>query len=325
MPPESGLRDQISSFRGDFTELAAVMQRSWGENREQPLLYTADFLRSAFEYPGSSDELATSIYSEDQLLAFAAGFPRRMRYDGREIRLLLISFVTASSQVKGAGYGLSVWRALITRARESGFDGTINFCVEGDAMNRKMPDLARLCRLNFDRIFSVEFLTRFLRPAKGDENVPSNTQEIDLFLELAASVPASVPLARIWTRDEAIWHCQLRCGALSVSATHDSRRGLIAGYLMDVAATPPAKVVFLDDLLWGTLTPSERKDLLTEFLRVAALRGAQTASCPILNYASLEPLSACGFRKSKRVLHTYLSLWNGQNPRTLGSLYVDVF
>ena len=53
--------DEPSIFRGDFGELAMLMQRSWAENRNEPLLYSAEFLHSAFDYPGSTFELAPSV------------------------------------------------------------------------------------------------------------------------------------------------------------------------------------------------------------------------------------------------------------------------
>jgi hypothetical protein len=43
-----------------------------------------------------------------------------------------------------------------------------------------------------------------------------------------------------------------------------------------------------------------------------------------LNYASVEPLFASGFRKSSRVVHMYVALWNGQQPRSVPAVYIDV-
>jgi hypothetical protein len=39
-------RLSIEDFRGDFDALATVMQRSWAENKTQPLLYAAEMLAS---------------------------------------------------------------------------------------------------------------------------------------------------------------------------------------------------------------------------------------------------------------------------------------
>src|SRR5581483_2921941 len=54
----------LGNFNGDFDELAALMNRSWGENQEQPLHYTREFLQSSLEYPGCTMELVPAIYRE---------------------------------------------------------------------------------------------------------------------------------------------------------------------------------------------------------------------------------------------------------------------
>jgi hypothetical protein len=99
---------------------------------------------------------------------------------------------------------------------------------------------------------------------------------------------------------------------------------MLTGYLMDAASVPPVRVCLMEDLLWGDLQPSECAELVRLFLEAAASQGARTVSCPVLGYASSDPLVAAGFRRSPRVLHAYLTLWNGQQPRPTPSLYMDV-
>jgi hypothetical protein len=312
-------------FRGDFCALAAMMQRSWADNPNQPLHYSEAFLRSAFDYPGSSFDLAPTVYGDAGLLGFVAGFPRHLRWDDRPVRLILNSFLTASTDVKGAGLGLKLWADLIERSRDGGYDGTINFCVEGDGMNRMMPGLSRLLKLNTQCIFSVEFLVRILRPVPPEPPPQVSESDIDLFMGLASALPSNLPLVRLWTRAEAEWQCRGRAGAITVSSRVGGRRGVLTGYLAQAASTPPVTVVLLEDLLWGDLEPAECNELLEKFLRAAATQGARTASCPILGYSSLDTLASARFRRSKRVLHTYLTLWNGLQPRPVTALYIDVF
>lgn len=313
-------------FRGDFGALAAMIQRSWAQNTNQSLLYSEDFLRSAFDYPGTSFELAPAVYGDDAgLLGFVAGFPRSVRWDARPARLVLNSFLTASVAVKGAGLGIKLWADLIERCRDKGYDGTINFCLEGDEMNRMISGLARLLRLNTQRIFSVEFLSRLLRPAPREPRSQISEPDIDLFMELASALPTKLPLVRLWTRAETEWQCRSRAGAITVSSRVGGRRGILTGYLTQVASTPPTSVVLLEDLLWGDLEPAERTELLERFLRAAAAQGARVASCPILGYSPVDTLTAARFRHSKRVLHTYLTLWNGLQPALVPALYIDVF
>jgi hypothetical protein len=322
----------LCAFRGDFGALAAMIQRSWADNFNQPLLYSEAFLRSAFDYPGSSFNLAPAVYGDAGLLGFMAGFPRSVRWDAQPARLILNTFLTAATAVKGPGVGIKLWGELVERCRDEGFDGTVTFCVEGDGMSRMMPLLSRLLKLNTERIFSVEFLVRLLRPAPSevpaqisDPDVdPNSDRDIDLFIELASALPSNLPLVRLWTRGEAEWQCRNRAGALTVSSDVGGRRGILTGYLMQAASAPPTTVVLLGDLLWGDLEPAERTELLERFLRAAAGQGARFASCPVLGYASLDPLMAAGFRRSKRVIHTYLTFWNGLQPRSVPALYIDV-
>ncbi|HXM65058.1 MAG TPA: hypothetical protein VN950_29625 [Terriglobales bacterium] len=315
----------LRSFRGDFGALAAMIQQSWAENPNQSLLYSEAFLRSAFEYPGTSFDLAPTVYGDAGLLGFVAGFPRSVRWDARPARIILNSFLTAATSVKGAGIALPLWADLIERCRTEGYDGTINFCVEGDDMNRIMPRLSRLLKLNTQRIFSVGFLFRLLRPAPPAPPPEVSDPDIDLFMDLASALPSNLPLVRLWTPAEAQWQCRSRAGAITVSSRVGGRRGVLTGYLSQAPSTPPVTVVLLEDLLWGDLEPAECTELLERFLRAAASQGARTASCPMLGYSSLDTLAAARFRPTKRTLHTYLTFWNGLQPQPVPALYIDVF
>jgi hypothetical protein len=317
-------RPGLSSFRGDFGALAAMIQQSWAENPNQSLLYSETFLRSAFEYPGSSFDLAPTVYGDAGPLGFVAGFPRFVRWDARPVRVVLNSFLTAATSVKGAGLGLTLWADLIERCRVAGYDGTINFCVEGDDMNRMMPSISRLMKLNTQRIYSIEFLFRLLRPAPPEPLPQVSNTDIDLFMELASALPSDLALVRLWTRAEAEWQCRSRAGAITVTSRVDGRHGVLTGYLTQAPSTPPVTVVLLEDLLWGDLEQAERAELLERFLRAAASQGARTASCSVLGYSSLDTLTAARFRRTKRVLHTYLTFWNGLQPRLVPALYIDV-
>jgi hypothetical protein len=317
-------------FRGDFGALATMIQQSWANYSNQSLLYSEAFLRSAFDYPGSSFSLAPAVYWDAGLLGFLAGFPRTVRWnaDARPARLTLNSFLTAATSVKGPGVAIKLWGDLVERCRDQGYVGTVNFCVEGDGMSRLMPLFSRLLKLKTERIFSVEFLVRLLRPAPSEPPAqisdPVSDRDIDLFMELASALPSNLPLVRLWTRAEAEWQCRNRAGALTVSSEVGGRRGILTGYLMQAASAPPTTVVLLGDVLWGDLEPAERTELLERFLRAAAGQGARFVSCPVLGYASIDPLTAAGFRRSKRVIHTYLTFWNGLQPHPVTAIYIDV-
>jgi hypothetical protein len=206
-----------------------------------------------------------------------------------------------------------------------GYDGTINFCVEGDDMQRMMPWVGKFFRLNTREIYRVEYLSRFLRPVAEKETATATDTEIELFLDLANTSLPGLPLARIWTLEEAAWQCRERSGAIAVSLENEGHRGLLTGYVITVMGNPPAPVALIDDVLWGSLESSDQAVLLQRFLAAAASKGAQSVSCPLLGYSSMVPLTAAAFRPSKRVLHAWLTLWNGLEPEPLSSLYIDVF
>lgn len=183
------------------------MQSSWVENPTAPLLYTEPFLRSAFKYPGSNFELAPAIYESSELLGFVAGFPRTVLWNAHPVHVILNTFLTASKSVKGLGFGFQLWYDLIRRCREYGYEGTINFCVDGDDMHRMMPALTRLLKLNTLLVFSIEFLVRILKPTAPQPAPDISDQDIDVFMEIANTIPASVPLVRQFSRAEAEWQC----------------------------------------------------------------------------------------------------------------------
>ncbi len=315
----------IGTFNGDFDELAALINRSWSENKEQPLLYTSEFLRSAFDYPGAGFELAPAIYRDGRLVAFVAGFPRTVRYRGETKRLLSVSYLTVAPESKRSGYGPVIWGELLQRARRLGFDGGLDFTVEGDPWNRQILAVARVLRQPTTHIFTVSFMARLL---KGNESAPlieaADCEASSVLVEAASQVSEAVPLARQWSPLEADWQCSRRVGAINAVVCGE-RRGILNGYTIQTSGASPMLCVMLDDILWGSLTPEECTDLAKLFLSNAAQRGARMAITPILGYADIQPLVSAGFRKTRRALHAYLTLGDGSMPAPISAMYMDVF
>jgi hypothetical protein len=313
------------SFRGDFESLAAVVKESWKENKYQSLLYNETFLRSAFTYPRASFDFAPTIYINGYPVAFVAGFPRTVRLGGRELRLMCITFWTTAARFKGKGYGSQVWMEILRRVKDNGYDGAINSCVDGAASNA----IAMACgaRVNAEvyRVFSSRYLARLLRPVAVGK-IATSQGVVDLFLRLAAQVPESVPLVRIWSREETEWQCQRRTGALCAVQKQGSRFGVVTGYVVEVIDETPTKALMVEDMLWGDLTAVERLALLQQLLAQGAAAGARIAVAPLMGYAETDTLREMGFRQSRRLMHMYLTLWGGVSvPESLSSLYLDVF
>ena len=318
---------RIEDCRGDFEEISRLIECSWAENTQQALFFPADFLASCFEYPGASFSLGPTIYEGSTPLAFGAAFPRRVFVKGRELNLVIITFLTVASELKKRGYGILLWSELVKRARAAGFDGMVNYCVEGESMNSMILGCCRMLQLPTARAYTIPYWSRMLPPRKVESvQAEPAADVVERLLELAAPIAKQTPLARLWSRKEAEWQCQRRFGSVVAELASGPRRGMLVGYIMPVANASRTKCLIVEDVLWGDLEPEERDRLAKALLDLASLAGAQTAVAPHLGYADFAPFHAARFRPSQRVLHAYLTVWNGEPcTEALSSMYLDVF
>jgi GNAT superfamily N-acetyltransferase len=316
----------IQGFRGDFADVTELIQTSWAKNDKQALLYTQTFLKSCFDYPGSSFSFAPTVYDGGKPIAFIAGFPRRVRFKSADLQILLVSLLTVAHEHKKKGYGVILWAELVKRAREAGFDGMINYCVEGDGMDGMMLGCGRMLKLSTQRIFAVHYQMRLLQPGSTNETEESNseTETLQTFMESSTLVDA--PLTRIWSEAEAAWQCS-RESAIVAHHASGPRRGVLTGYLMQSADAKHTKCLLIEDILWGSLEKLEREALVGQLLKQGQAAGAQIALVPCLNYADMDPFRASRFRtSSSRVLQAYLTIFsNAPAPEPVPSMYVDVF
>lgn len=311
----------IEDFRGDFDALAAMMEASWAESETPPFLYTADFVRSCFEYPGASFQLAPAIYHGDEPAAFVAGFPRRIRHAGRELDVLLVTFLTAAVEHHDSGYGIVIWSELVRRAQAAGFDGMVNYCVEGEAMNRMIVPACRRLRVPVSRVFSAHYLTKMLFRAKSAAEAGPPASAGQVLVDAAGPVGDQVELARVWSLAEADWQCTREGAVVSVA---DSGDAILTGYVMEIANARRTRCLLVEDLLWGPLDAEARVELAGRFLGQASAAGAQLAVAPQLGYADLEPLTASGFKPSGRTVHMYLTVFGDEAAAPVSSCYLDV-
>jgi hypothetical protein len=315
----------IEDCRGDLDRLAAMLETAWAASETTPFLYTPAFLETSFAYPGFDTSLAPTIYDGDEPIAFVAGFPRTIRVGGEEHRILVIALLTAAAEHRDRGYGIVVWTELVRRAREAGFDGMVNYCVEGEAMNRMIAGACRRLRLPVEQVFSNRYLSKLLRPAGSDGQDDERGDGVEAFLAAAAPVAEQAALARVWTPAEAGWQCG-RGGAVVARLAARPVDGVLAGSVQQLANPRRTRCLVIDDVLWGSLAGEERVALVRRLLEQAAAQGAQIAVLPDQGYADLAPFAEAGFRPSGRIVHAYLTLWNGSPlPAAVSSCYLDVF
>ena len=315
---------QIEDFRADFTRVAALVQESWQENGKQGLLYTPEFLASCLNYPGASNSLAPTLYEGEKPCAFVAGFPRAVQYKGRKLRVILCTLLSVSNEYKKRGYGVVLWGELVKRAQSAGYDGMVNYCVEGEPMNGMILGCCRMLKLPTERIFSVPYLMRFLQPKAVTYPAGDSRDLVNEFLRAAGFIADDTPFRRVWTEQEARWQLQRHDGLVAYHRS-DDKEGLLTGYLMHAANPQRTKCLLIEDLLWGNLEGGERLALVEKMLDRGIHAGAQMAFLPCLGYSDLAPFRAARFRSSPRMLHCYLTVFKGEPaPEPVPSMYLDV-
>jgi GNAT superfamily N-acetyltransferase len=305
----------------DADAAAALMRASWSENRERPLDYDAELLGRFLAYPGSGPIIAPALYDEDRLAAFVMGMPRQASCGGETRRLLLMTFFTVAPEWKGHGLGVAVWAECLRRAREAGYDGAIHYCVEGNVSNHVTRAGARAAGLEARPIGAVRYLMRLLEPAPGSAEMAR--ADVDDFVQAAASAAREAPLARLWTGAEAAWQCRDRVDPVCVTRRRGASAGALAGDRIRSLDEARTRSAFIDDVLWHELAPEDRACLLQEFVREASA-DAEIVVVPMLDYADLAPFRAAGFRRSRRTLNGYLTMWNGDADVDVSSIYMDV-
>jgi GNAT superfamily N-acetyltransferase len=327
-PAVKAPRLSIENFRGDFTQLAALMQASWAEN-SGALLYTPEFLSSSFDYPDADFSLAPAIYVDSKPVAFVAGFPRQVRFKGRDLKIIVITFLTVLPEYKKKGLGIILWSELVKRARTAGFDGMVNFCIDGEPMNAMIVGSCNRLKLPIARIYSARYMSTILPAGHHGHDADRNHQATGILLDLAARLVDAHPLARIWTKPEAEWQCVRRSQPVAETLSVDERSGLLTGYIMSISDKKHTKCLLIEDILWGSLIGEERQTLLKNFLNKAAAAGVHLATVPVLSYADMEPFKKARFQSTRRVLHAYLTLWSAGPAdlpsEPLPSMYLDVF
>lgn len=306
----------------DFERAAELIGSSWRENRETSMDYTPEYLRSMMSYPGARPTLAPAFYDGDRLVAFVLGFPRTFVIRGETRTLLLMSFFTVAPGYKGKGIGRRIWAECLLDARKAGYHGALHYCVDTNPSNRITAAGANAAGFEARHIFTVRYLMGFLRrdSGQGENRDEPPLQSTQPFLHATEHLASAIPLKRKWNLHEAEW---LRDRPGSILTT-DPAGAALSGYLLKTADSTKTSCFFIEDILWDGIAAADRPALLSRCLARAA-ESATIVTVPILNYADMAAFAAAGFRRSPRVLNTYLTLWDGSAEASeMPSLYTDV-
>ncbi len=316
--------DEVEEFRGDYDELAVVMRDSWGDGPGAPYLYTPDLLAEWLGYPGT--ELAPALYDGEHLVAFAAGLPRQVEIAGENRRILISTFLTVASAAKAAGYGIVVWSELMRRAAAAGYDGVVNYCADGGAMDRMIETGCRLLDLPLMRVKSFSYLVGTLGPRHGARGGSGERSPARRLVDAAAAAAdrgrddSRARLWRVWSEAEAEWQLS-RTGAVAVS----DGEAVLTATVATVADADRSRCLVVDDVLWASARAETRQTLVADLLAQGAGDGASYVVLPVMGYADIRAFVAAGLHPSPHTMHAYLTLWSDPTAvRAVEDYYLDV-
>jgi hypothetical protein len=302
-------------------EFFSLVRSVFGATREGSLDYTPKFLTSCIDYPGTSLSLSPAWFADGVMVSCLASLPRRVRLYGRDLNLALLTLNAVSRDFRAFGLGIDMGVDAVRRARASGFDGAIFYCVDGAAANRTGVAAMKAAGVPCGHVFTIDYMAGLPRSVQSNDDI-RDVVDPELLVKASEGLLHAVPLVRVWDREEAAWQIG-RSGGLGVSLESGRAAGLIAGYVVnDTRGTPCAQI---DDVLWGELDDADRQRLVLALLDRAASKGARIILLPLLNYTDIEPFRRAGFRRFARRVNAYLTLWNGSGtPDRVDSMYLDV-
>jgi N-acetylglutamate synthase-like GNAT family acetyltransferase len=309
---------QVRDIGTRYEDAATVIRHAFQTNKEPFLNYNANFLASCYAYPGAQPELAPAFFDDDRLVSVLVSLPRHVIFERKRLALALLTLNAVEPEYRSYGLGIEMVAEAVRRARASGFDGAIYYCVDGHPANRTSFAGVKAANEACNHVYTVEYLMKILRAPSSDESEPAGAND---FLSGAERLRDRMSFCRVWTADEAAWECSGRYGALSEKLEKHGNRGVLTGYILE--GDLGAGCLFLEDLLWDDLDSDARKALLQRLLNRAA-RSSQIAVVPLWGYTQYDIFHEMGFRKSKRRLNVYLSLWNGlQITSRPEAMYID--
>ncbi len=318
--------EDVEDFRGDYEELAAMMRASWTDSAGAPYLYTADLLAGWLDYPGAQTAPTPAIYTDQGLVAFAAGLPRQVEIAGVTRRILISTFLTVAPAQKAAGYGIVVWSELMRRAAAAGYEGVINYCADGEAMHKMIETGCRLLDLPLTRVKSFSYLVGTLAPARQTGENAANRPAASRLVDAAArdanrgDGEDAGQMWRLWGDAEAEWQLS-RAGVVTAA----NGEAVLTGSVATVADDARSRFLVVDDILWGSAPFETRQSMLADVLAKAAGDGAGYVVVPLMGYADARPFLAAGLVPSPHTMHAYLTLWSDpEAAQPVERYYLDV-
>jgi hypothetical protein len=304
---------QLDTFRGDYEELAGLIQREWdgyfGERTH--FRYDPRWLADFFGAGGGHELLLEYRNGEGALAAFIGAVPRHYVLAGREVRLGLVTLLTSARANTTGSVGLEIERELFRRARSAGLFGTYHFCLDAHHTPNLLRLAAGVLKTRPIEVAPVTSLLRMARPeaAAADTTTlrPVVASDAPQLAELFTKATRGLPLARVVTADDVRASLDsaparrslvfLRDGAPIGACTY-ARRKLVGKETTEVANV---------DLLFAPdATPAEAARFGRALASDAAASGASFVIAPQREPYLFPHLREAGLRLSQRTLRVFI-------------------
>ena len=182
----------------------------------------------------------------------------------------------------------------VHRARRSGFEGVLFYCVENNHVaNRSGVAGVEAAGVPCSQVFTLDYWMALPRAVDTPESI---VPETGLFLEASEALAARLSFAaRVWSKEEAevVRVIPEEYNAVSFATKSGGNAGLITGYILsDSRGTACAQI---ENVLVDQLDPEQKSAALRGFL--AGLVGkAQIAMAPAWNSVEEAVFRKAGFQ-----------------------------
>jgi hypothetical protein len=163
---------RLGTFNGDFEELETLVETEWAAKygTKTRFRYGAQWLAEFFHGPaGAKRELQLEYRDANgALVGFVGATPRRAVVNGREVRLELVTLLTAARRCVGL-VAFELLREVHHRAAHAGIYGTYNCCLEGDRTPELLKYVAKSEKLQVVEVAPVPSLIGLAKLAPDHE------------------------------------------------------------------------------------------------------------------------------------------------------------
>lgn len=295
-------------------EAGRILQEAWPP---PALLYTPEYLRWQFGFPGAVSALAVAAFDGDQPVAFIGATPRRLRRGGYSSEAFLLSFLAVRPAWQGKGVAALLYDALLEAICRAGVP-VVSFAQVGSAGERclrKAYPAAGFSLSAIDVLPTYSCLERLSASPPAVEAVEVVVTALQEVLEACADgtalhlAPDRMQLQR--------YGCDPRPRAAVLLRAADGR--LLGGGMVVLAQVKNGRGVEELPIVENLFLREPRAEALAALCRFAGRRWpaeGRPRIVNLLNARDIVPaaLSAAGLRKTSAGFTAYVAARDPEHP-----------